>query len=308
MEIRRIAVIGAGLMGHGIAQELACAGFDVRLNDLEEQILERALTNIRRNLGTLVAAGRFAPVEAETALASIAVTTSLDEAVRDADLVIEAVAENLELKQRLFQALDERCRADTILASNTSSYVPSALATATSRPERVLVTHYFNPPYLVPLVEIVPTPKTDPQVVDNVYALFAGMGKRPVIVRKEAVGFIANRMQIALLREALHIVEQGIAAFEDVDTVVRNSFGRRLPVAGPFEIADLAGLDIYAAAAQAILPDLAAEATRSPLLEERIARGDFGIKTGRGFRDWTPKEAEHLRRRMAEELLQRPPS
>lgn len=303
MEIRRIAVIGAGLMGHSIAQEFACAGYEVCLTDVSEEALEHALESMRRNLRTLSEAGRLDVGAVERIPAGIRMTTNLADAVADADLVLEAIVEDLEVKRDLFNRLDELCREDAILASNTSSFMPSSLASANSRPERVLVAHYFNPAHLVPLVELVPSPATAPEVLTTLLELYREMGKCPVVVRREALGFIANRMQVALLREALSIVERGIATFEDVDAVVRNSFGRRLAVAGPFEIADLAGLDVYRAVSAALLPDIESSTEPSKELAARAARGEYGVKSGRGFYDWNEESAEELRQRLADALM-----
>ena len=307
--IRRIAVVGAGLMGHGIAQEFAQAGYPVGLHDLEEATLDRALGNIQANLTRLASMDWFDGNRTGEVIARIAPTTRLEEVLEGTDLVIEAVFEDLELKRSLLREI-ERCTGEaTILASNSSSFVPSRLAEVLRHPERMLVAHYFNPPYLIPLVEVVPGPATASPIVRTIMAVLEAMGKRPVLLTREATGYVGNRLQFALFREALAIVEQGIADPEAVDDVVRFGFGRRLAAAGPFEIFDLAGLDTILAVAEQILPAIAAdrEAMDSRLLRERVERGELGVKTGRGFRDWSDEAVQSLRDRLTRALLAREP-
>lgn len=294
----RIAVIGAGLMGHGIAQEFAAAGKVVTLHDVSPDLLRNVRAGIRENLEAL---GR--PSDVAATLARIRFTVDLADAVGDADVVIEAVTENLELKQHLFRDLDRLCPPQTILASNTSSFLPSQLAELTQRADRIAVAHYFNPPYLLPLVEIVRGESTSDETVAVLRALLEGIGKSPVVVQQELAGFIGNRLQMALLREALALVERGVASPADVDTVIRNGFGRRLAVAGIFEIFDIAGWDTVLAAAEEILPTLEARPDPAPLLRAKVARGELGLKRGRGFYDWTPEGAEALRERIRQLLV-----
>ena len=306
--IEHIAVVGAGLMGHGIAQEFALAGYQVFLHDVTEAQLENALSGIWTNLGRLAALGRVENAQIEPAVAAITTSTDLGRTVGAADLVIEAIVEDLEIKHALFRSVSSMCREDAIIASNTSSFVPSRLAESVSHPDRLLVAHYFNPPYLIPLVEIVPGPQTSDETVVTMVGLLQELDKQPVVLRKEATGFVGNRLQFALFREALAIVEQGIADPLAVDQVVRFGFGRRLAVAGPFEIFDLAGLDTILAVASQILPELDAEVLTGPpvpeLLSRKVAEGNLGVKSGRGFHEWTPKKADELRDRLTKALLQ----
>jgi 3-hydroxybutyryl-CoA dehydrogenase len=306
-QIERIAVVGAGLMGHGIAQEFALAGYEVRLNDRTDDLLSRAVDNIRGNLQRLSSLGRVEPDRIEPALGRITPTSNLAEAVSGAELVIETIFEDLAAKHELLRSLETLCPAETILASNTSSFMPSRLAEALSRPERLVIAHYFNPPYLIPLVEVVPGPSTSKGTVATLVELLEKVGKKPVFLGREATGFVANRLQMALFREALAIIAQGIAEPEDVDRVVKYGFGRRLAAAGPFEIFDLAGLDTILAVASQILPAIAgAGPAQDPipeLLRRNVERGNLGVKTGRGFHDWTPEAAEELRGRLTSALL-----
>ncbi len=303
-DIKHIGVVGAGLMGHGIAQEFALAGYEVHLNDLTEEKLQQALEDIQANLQRLMGFGLVTQDQAEFTPARIHTSTELGEVAADTDLVVEAVFEDLELKQQLFQQLDTLCPERTILASNTSTLMPSLLASATERPDRVLVTHYYNPPYLVPLVEVVRGPETSDEVVETVDVLLTRVGKTPAIVQKEAPGFIGNRLQVALFREALSIVERGIATPRDVDIVVRNGPGRRWAAAGPFEIWGIAGWDLVCALWPYLSPDLESSTEVPSLLREKVERGELGSKTGKGFYEWTPESAEALRRRIARALIE----
>ena len=291
--IHHIAIIGTGAMGRGIAQDFAVAGFQVALHDISEEQLRQALTGIRRDLERQADWGLIARDRIEPALARLRPAASLAEAAADADLVIEAVFEDLGLKRRVFAELDRVCPMHTIVGSNTSSFMPSLLAANTTRPERMLVVHYFYPPPLMPLVEIVPGPLTAPAVIESVYAAVKAAGKTPVIARKEAMGFIVNRLQMALLREAYHLIEQGICTAAEVDLATVNSFGRRLAVVGPLELAEVQdGWDVQWEINRHIFPDLSTAAGPSPVIQAQIERKDLGPRTGRGFYDWPSARLE----------------
>jgi 3-hydroxybutyryl-CoA dehydrogenase len=300
--IRHIAVVGAGLMGHGIALEFAANGFDVALHDQSPAQLERARGSIAEGLQRLVDAGRVSEDAAAAAPAHISMTTDLRAAVADADLVIEAVSENLDVKRAVFYELDAWAPPHAIFASNSSTFMPSLMAAATNRPERVMVAHYFNPPHLLPLVELVRGAQTSDETVETLRALYRRIGKSPAVVQKEAPGFVGNRMQMALLREALAIVEAGIATPEDVDTIIKTGFGRRLSVAGVFEVFDAAGLDVTLAVADQLFPVIDRSTEAPGFLREKVARGELGQKTGKGIYDWPPEEAAALRARIGAAL------
>ena len=296
-DIQRITVIGAGTMGHGIGQEFACAGHEVILYDLTKDKLGRAKKRIERNLAEKAGWGLILADEIQPALYRIQTTTSLKEAAGDADLVIEAVFEDLDLKRQLLRDLDHLCPERTILGSNTSSFMPSMLASATERPDRVLVVHFSFPPPLIPLVEIVRSEATADDVVEAVYDILKAAGKSPIVVQKEAVGFIINRIQAAILREALSIVEQGIATAQDVDIAVKESFGRRLAVAGPIEMIEMQnGWDVAWEIGRQIFPELDVSCEPPPVIQEKIDRGELGFKTGKGFYEWTPESADAWRK------------
>ncbi|MCC6313327.1 MAG: 3-hydroxyacyl-CoA dehydrogenase family protein [Thermomicrobiales bacterium] len=252
-----IAVVGGGLMGHGIALDFARHGLPVALHDRGSEQLARSEAMTRASLDVLVETGLVPAAEAGPTLARLRFEPNLPAAVADADLVVEAVFEDLALKQAVFAELSAHAPAHAVLASNTSSFMPSQLAEGTIRPERVVVTHYFHPPHLMPLVEIVPGPQTDPAVVETLRALYTRMGKQPVVVRKETPGFVGNRLQMALLREAAALVAAGVATPEEIDAIVQAGFGRRLAVSGLFEMRDLSGWTVSLAVADELFPDLA---------------------------------------------------
>ena len=290
-------------MGHGIAQEYAMAGYFVKLFDIDERALDGAKDRIEDNLEQMVAFRLVDPEEVRSVRDRIATLSHLPDAAGEADLIVEAVKEDLEVKRALYRELDALAPSRAILASNTSTLMPSLLASATSRPEKVLVTHYFNPPYLLPLVEVVPHPGTSRETVDTAIGMLTHLGKSPALLKREVPGFIGNRLQIALLREALALVEDGTATVEDVDTVIRNSFGRRWAGGGIFEAWDLAGWDVVAQVAENLLPEISASQTLSPVLREIVERGDYGTKTGRGFYSYTPESADALRQRIQKILV-----
>ena len=293
-DIQKIAIVGAGLMGHSIAQEFAVAGCQVALNDVSEERLGHARERIRQNLEMLGRSQEVDEVESRMTF-----TGNLRTAVEDADLVVEAITEDLEIKRALFVELEGICREDAILASNTSTFMPSQLAEATKDPGRVLVTHYFNPPHVVPLVEVVGGRDTSPETIETVRDLLLSQGKKPVVLGTEALGFIANRLQAALLRECFALVENGVARPEDIDTVVTTSLGRRLGVAGPFEVFDAAGADVWHAIFEGLAHDIESSTEVPSGIARMVERGDFGLKTGRGVYEWTPESSAELRSRIA---------
>jgi 3-hydroxybutyryl-CoA dehydrogenase len=290
----RIAVVGAGLMGHGIAQVFALAGHEVSIQDSVAANLDSAKTRILANLrdlgDDLSAAERVRP------------TGDLAEAVRKADYVIEAVLEDLSLKQKLFVAIEENVRPHTILASNTSVIPITKIMEGLRDRSRALGTHWWNPPYLVPLVEVIGTEWTSPQAIDWTMVLHKAAGKMPVHVKKDVPGFVGNRLQHALWREAIALVERGVCDAETVDIVIKASFGRRLAVLGPLENADLVGTDLTLAIHKTVLPDIDNRPGPSPYLEALVAKGKLGFKSGEGFRAWSTDAQAALRTKVLHHL------
>jgi 3-hydroxybutyryl-CoA dehydrogenase len=301
--MEKIAVIGAGLMGHGIAKIFALHEFPVSLYDIQEDILATALTNIQANLSLLTQHGIIEEKAVAPAMARVSVTTEMARAVDSADLVIEAAPENLELKQTIFKELDTLCSPETILASNTSVMSITEIGSRTRNRERVVGTHFWNPPYLIPLVEVVRGEHTADEVMDRTIDMLERVGKHPVRVNKDVPGFVANRLQHALWREAVSIVEHGIADAATVDECVKYGFGLRLPVLGPMENMDLVGTDLTLAIHDYILKHLERSPEPSPLLKEIVARGDLGFKSGRGFQEWSAEDIQSTHARLKTYLL-----
>jgi 3-hydroxybutyryl-CoA dehydrogenase len=295
-ERARIAVIGAGLMGHGIAQVFALAGHDVAIYDGDKASLDTAKARILANLRDL--GDDAAAVERVRPLAD------LGDAVRDADYVVEAVREDLAVKQKLFAAIEGHVRPDTVLASNTSVIPITKIMAGLRDRTRALGTHWWNPPFLVPLVEVIATQWTSPQAVEWTIALHKAAGKMPVHVKKDVPGFVGNRLQHALWREAIALVEHGICDAETVDTVIKASFGRRLAVLGPLENADLVGTDLTLAIHNTVLPDIERRPGPSPYLAALVANGKLGFKSGEGFRKWSADAQAALRAKVLQHLKQ----
>jgi 3-hydroxybutyryl-CoA dehydrogenase len=290
----RIAVIGAGLMGHGIAQVFALAGHDVRIHDSVTANLDSARSRILTNLKDLG--------DDQSAVERVRPAADLAAAVRDADYVVEAVLEDLPLKQRLFAEIEKHAPAGAIFASNTSVIPITKIMAELRDRTRALGTHWWNPPYLVPLVEVIGTQWTSPAAIKATIALHKAAGKMPVHVKKDVAGFVGNRLQHALWREAIALVERGICDAETVDTVIKASFGRRLAVLGPLENADLVGTDLTLAIHRTVLPDIESRPGPSPYLEALVANGRLGFKSGEGFRKWNADEQAALRAKVLRHL------
>jgi 3-hydroxybutyryl-CoA dehydrogenase len=302
-KIENIAVIGAGLMGHGLAQIFAVHGYAVRLMDIKKELLDKAIENIRSNLTLMAQKGIGKQDDIEPAIGKIKTTVDLKEASAGAQFVVEAVLENLELKQDIFRDLDAICSEDAILATNTSVISITEIAAKAKNRKRILGTHFWNPPHLLPLVEVIRGEDTSEEAMDTAYALLKEVGKHPVRVNKDVPGFVGNRLQHALWREAISIVERGIADPATVDECIKFGFGIRLPVLGPLENADMVGTDLTLAIHNYILKYIESSTEPSPLLKKKVEDGDLGFKSGRGFQDWTPEEAQKSRKRLQEYLL-----
>jgi 3-hydroxybutyryl-CoA dehydrogenase len=290
----RIAVIGAGLMGHGIAQVFALAGHEVTLYDSFEKTLASAKDRILANLKDLG--------DDQSAVDRVTPVADLGVAVQNADYVVEAVLEDLPLKQKLFAEIEKHVRPDTVLASNTSVIPITKIMQGLEHRERALGTHWWNPPFLVPLVEVIETQWTDAKAVDFTMKLHAAAGKKPAHVKKDVPGFIGNRLQHALWREAISLVEHGICDAETVDSVIKAAFGRRLAVLGPLENADMVGTDLTLAIHKQVLEDIDSRPGPSPYLEKLVKDGKLGFKSGEGFRKWSPEQQTALRSKVLQHL------
>lgn len=293
-----VAVVGAGLMGHGIAHLYARAGIEVRLCDTGEAILERARREAASELDLLVEEGVLSRAEAVAALSRIHATTDLAAAVAGASFVTEAVPEVLDLKWEVYDRIERAAPEGAVVASNTSTIPVARLAERSRRPGRMVITHFFNPPHLVPLVEVAAHPAAPPEVLDLAMSLMRRIGRHPVHVRKEVPGFVANRLQAALLREALHLLELGVADAGDIDAVVSEGPGVRWPLLGPLAVADLGGLDVWRRVLDNLLPELGRAQAAPDLVADHVRRGELGAKTGRGL--FEHGDAEAVARRLLE--------
>lgn len=295
---RQIAVIGAGLMGHGIALTLARAGQYVALTDP----FPEARASAPYRISASMAAMGQSEVEIARALKKIEIFDTTAGAVRGAEVVFEAAPEKLDLKCQIFAEIEAHAPETCILASNTSVMPITKIMADLRFKGRALGTHWWNPPHLIPLVEVVKTEWTETAVAADMMGLLQDAGKTPVLVAKDVPGFIGNRLQHALWREAISLVENGICDAEAVDTVIKASFGRRLSVLGPLETADLVGTDLTLDIHENVLFDLESRKGPSPYLEKLVADGKLGMKTGEGFRKWTEAEANDVRSRVASHL------
>ncbi|HEJ8016115.1 TPA: 3-hydroxyacyl-CoA dehydrogenase family protein [Serratia marcescens] len=301
MQSSDYAVLGAGLMGVGIATHFIRHGHEVLLYDPDPQRLAEAPAVASGILAELSDVGQFDNDERDAALARLRVTGDLN-AVARARLLIEAIPERLELKHALYEQLEGLIADDAVIASNTSGLPPDELAARMTHPQRLLIAHFWHPPHLIPLVEIVPGRATDPRHLAAVQALLGEMALEAVLLERAAPGFVGNRLQFAVLREALHIVHSGIASAEVVDQVMRASLGRRYAMVGPLEAADMTGLATVADIARHLFPELATGDEMMALVEQRLQRGDSGQRSGRGFYLWDEARRERIQRRRAHQL------
>ena len=298
----RIMVVGAGLMGHGIAQIFALHGHPVWLVDSNAQSLDSAQERVRANLTNMAKHGVDLGADIQESLDRI--STTADMAVcADCDFVIEAVFENLELKQHIFADLDRMCPPETVLCSNTSVMSITEIAAQAQRRERIVGTHFWNPPYLIPLVEVVRAQESADWCITATFELLARVGKHPVHVHKDVPGFVGNRLQHALWREAFAIIDQGICDPATVDEVIRNGFGLRLPTLGPVETADMVGLDLTLAIHNYILEHINADPSPSTTLQAKVEAGELGFKSGSGFLEWSESDIAASRERLASYLI-----
>jgi len=287
MEVKKIAVLGAGLMGHGIAQVAAqVAKYEVSLRDVKQEFLDNGLKMINDSLQRFLKKGTISEKEVNETLSRIHPTLDMKKAVADADLIIEAVPENLEIKKPTLAEADKLAKKDAIIASNTSSISITELASAIKRPENFCGMHFFNPPQLMQLIEIVRGGKTSDETINTIVEVTKKMGKEPVVVKKDVAGFVVNRILIPALNEAIALVDGGVATPEDIDKAIK--LGLNWPM-GPLTLLDYLGLDTTLAIAEELQKDLDPKFHPNPLLRQMVRAGLLGRKTGKGFYNWEKK-------------------
>lgn len=302
-DIKNITVFGPGMMGSGIAQVFAgCEDLNVTIF-IREKFEYEGLDKIKANLTVLKERGIITDKDVEGIFSRIKTTEDFEEAVKEADFIIECIPENMEMKQDLFARVEKFCKENAILATNTSVMSITEIAQKTNNKARVVGTHFWNPPYLIPLVEVIKSDYTSDEVFDTTYNLLKKANKKPVKVNKDVPGFLANRLQHALWREGISIVENGIADAATVDEAVKYGFGLRLPYLGPMENADMVGLDLTYSIHDYILKHLESSKEPSPILREKFEKGELGFKTGVGFQRWTEEEMKKSNEGLREYLI-----
>ena len=304
-DVRSISIVGAGIMGHGIAQVFAMGGYDVCLNDVSPELLDRALVRVRENLRIFEENGFITGPEAEAALGRIRTEPDLARCVQDADIVTEAVKEDVEVKRTLFNKLDDLCPERTILASNSSSLLISDFGSGTRRQDRQVLVHWFNPPHIVPVVEVIRSLHTSRETADLMYDLLKKVRKLPVRINKEIPGYLLNRIQMAMLRESWYLWQAGVASAEDIDLAVKGSLGFRLASIGPLITNDLGGQDTICAIANYLFPLISDAHVPPDGYLKMVQEGNLGLKTGRGFYDYTREEWDAVIQKRDTEFLQR---
>ncbi|MGP3667644.1 MAG: 3-hydroxyacyl-CoA dehydrogenase family protein [Candidatus Bathyarchaeota archaeon] len=303
VKLSKIAVIGAGIMGHGIAQVCASAGYQTMVTDKQKEVLRTAYARISSNLETFVETGILTSEDVKKILSRIVFVENIGDAAKDVDFVIEAVTENMNIKKEVFKELDKVCPSHTILASNTSSFSITEIASATNRKDKVVGMHWWNPPHLMPLVEIVKGQYTSKETIMTTKELAKKLGKVPVVC-KDTPGFLGVRLQAALIMEAILMLEEGLATAEDIDTAVKMTLGLRLPILGPLEIVDLGGMDTFLYAYTYLYKTLGEKFKPPSLLKSKVESGELGIKTGKGFYNYPGKSIEEVVKRRDRWLIE----
>jgi 3-hydroxybutyryl-CoA dehydrogenase len=288
-------VIGTGMMGPGIAQGFATAGKRVTVVARSQESLDRGRSSVEAILRSLQTAEFITQDEMSHTLQSITISTDMEAAVSAADLVVESIVEDLPTKQALFARLDRLCPLSTIITSNTSGLPITRISAEMGHPERAATTHFWMPSHLVPLVEIVMWERTSEDTAQRLREVLSEIGKRPVIVRKDIPGQLGARLLAAITREAMYLVQEGVASAEEVDTAIKTGLGLRFPVYGPLEHADMAGIDLVHTTESYTFPALCNSTETLPILNEKLERGELGARTGKGFYDWTQRDPAQFR-------------
>lgn len=284
--MEKLSVIGCGTMGHSIALSAAWGGVKVSIYGVDERDIQIAKTGLQNKLRVMVDNGLFSAEQSNRITKRISFFSVLKEAIETATYIIEAIPENVKVKKNLYKELEKHCCEEVVIASNTSGLTPSVLAEDLAYPERFVVTHFWNPGHLIPLVEVVSGKHTSEKTIDRTMRLMKQIDKHPILVQKEIPGFIGNRLQYALFREAQALLDAGVATKEDIDAAVKYSIGRRLPVTGPLMSADLGGLDVFSAISNYLFEDLSDDKKSGMILTQLVNDEKLGDKTGEGFYQW----------------------
>jgi 3-hydroxyacyl-CoA dehydrogenase len=301
--VKVVAVVGAGTMGPGMAATFARHGFETRLSDVKPEQLEKAKGTIDLVYKTLTGGGFMTEADAQAGWGRLTLTGDQAAAVKDADFVVETVPEKVEIKQAVFKELDAQVRDDTILASNTSGIPITKLGEATRKPNRLIGMHWSNPPHMIPVVEVIRGAQTDQATVEATNRVVERIGMIPAEVKRDVPGFVENRILYAIMREALHLLDEGVATAEDIDKITKWGIGYKLAVIGPLELLDVAGLDIYTAVASYLNKDLSNAPGISSTVTSKVDQGKLGIKTGSGLFDYTPEKIQQLQQQRGRLLL-----
>jgi 5-formyl-3-hydroxy-2-methylpyridine 4-carboxylic acid 5-dehydrogenase len=293
-QVNKVAVVGAGTMGPGMAATFARYGYPTTLSDIKDEQIEKAKGTIEFVFKTLTLGGFITEDDAKSAWDHLTLTTDQAEAVKDADFIVETVPERLEIKKSVFEQLSEQAREDAILASNTSGIPITTLQQGVKNPGRVIGMHWSNPPHLIPVIEVIRGEQTDQATVDTTVAVIEKVEMVPGIVDKDVPGFVENRILYAIMREALHLLDEGVASAEDIDKITKWGIGYKLAVIGPLELLDVAGLDIYTAVASYLNKDLSNNTGISATVTSKVDEGKLGLKTQGGLFEYTPEQIQEL--------------
>lgn len=290
-----ITVVGSGTMGHSIAQQYAVNGFHTTLVDTSMERLEKARERIADNIAALIELGEATELDMERAKL-ISYDTDIRNSVAKANLVVECIIEDANVKKELYALLDECCSSECIIASNTSALNIFEVAKDISNPQRLIIAHWFNPPHIMPLVEVVSGPKTSPETVNTVKSLLLKIGKKPALISQCVPGFIVNRLSCALLREALYMVSQGWTTAEDIDTAIVSTYGPRYAFEGHLELYDYVGWDVVKSVLGFMNPLLCSSTDLSPIVEDLVSKGHLGVKSGKGIKDYSNVDINQLQK------------